>query len=101
MVAEPAVAYTTASHPAAFWGEHDFKGSPELAERLGRLLNEREGENKRLITLKVEPSLLDAVKAVAGAKGLSYSALIRMWLLERLHTERSRYIRQRPPDKEA
>ncbi len=79
---------------AAFWDEHEFTEFPELVEKLGKLLKAREGENKKLIALKVEPSLLGAVKAVAQAKGFGYSALIRMWLLERLRAEHGRYMRQ-------
>ncbi len=82
---------------AEFWDKHEFTEFPEFVEKLGKLLKARQGENKKLIALKVEPSLLGAIKAVAAAKGLGYSALIRMWLLERLQAERGRYLgRARP-----
>lgn len=94
IVAEGTVPYfKTDQEAAAFWDQHEYTEFPGLVEKLERLLKAREQENKKLITLKVEPSLLAAIKVVAETKGLGYSALIRMWLLERLHAERSRSMR--------
>lgn len=75
-----------------YWDNHEFTEFPKLVYKLGQLLKKRGRENKKLIALKVEPSLLGAIKIVAGAKGLGYSALIRMWLLERLESEQSQYM---------
>lgn len=73
---------------AEFWDKHEFTEFPEMAEKIGKLLKARERENKKLIALKIEPSMLAAIKMVATAKGLNSSSLIRMWLLERLNAER-------------
>lgn len=42
-----------------------------------------------VIQCRVEPTHIDKLRALAQAKGLSVSALTRMWLLERLQQEKS------------
>ena len=42
-----------------------------------------------VIQCRVEPGQLDQLQEIARAKGLSVSALTRMWLLERLGQEKS------------
>lgn len=41
-------------------------------------------ELKKPITLRLEPSQIDAVKKIAGKKGLPYQTLIRLWITERI-----------------
>ncbi|MCL6479390.1 MAG: BrnA antitoxin family protein [Peptococcaceae bacterium] len=80
---------------ASFWDEHDstefvddfepidIKVSPELEEEI---LNRR--ELKKPITLRLAPTQIDAVKRIAVKKGLPYQTLIRMWITERIETEK-------------
>ena len=42
-----------------------------------------------VIQCRVEPTHIHQLRALAEAKGLSVSALTRMWLLERLQQEKS------------
>ena len=42
-----------------------------------------------VIQCRVEIRQMDELQEIAGAKGLSVSALTRMWLLERLQQEKS------------
>jgi hypothetical protein len=42
-----------------------------------------------VIQCRVEAGQMDQLQAIAQAKGLSVSALTRMWLLERLQQEKS------------
>lgn len=79
---------------ARFWDEHDstefieefepvdISVSPELEEEI---LNKR--ELKKPVTLRLEPKQIDAVKRIAGRKGLPYQTLIRMWITERIKRE--------------
>lgn len=79
---------------ARFWDEHD---SIEFIEEFDpieiEVASELEEEilNKRVlkkpVTLRLEPSQIDAVKKIAVKKGLPYQTLIRMWIVERIRTE--------------
>ena len=42
-----------------------------------------------VIQCRVEPGQMDELREIARAKGLSVSALTRMWLIERLRQEKS------------
>lgn len=42
---------------------------------------------KEIMSLRLEPTLHDKLKRAADRKGLTTSALIRMWLIERLDQE--------------
>ena len=42
-----------------------------------------------VIQCRVEPGQMDELQEIARAKGLSVSALTRMWLIERLRQEKS------------
>ena len=79
---------------ARFWDEHDstefikefdpieIEVAPVLEEEI---LNKR--VLKKPVTLRLEPSQIDAVKKIAVKKGLPYQTLIRMWIVERIRTE--------------
>lgn len=58
---------------------------PELEEEILR-----RRELKKPVTLRLEPSQIEAVKKIAAKKGLAYQTLIRMWIAEAI--ERSRGI---------
>jgi predicted DNA-binding ribbon-helix-helix protein len=45
------------------------------------------GSRKEIMSMRLEPSLHDKLKRVADRKGLATSALIRMWLIERLEQD--------------
>ena len=86
--------FKTEEEEARFWDEHDSTEfiedfepvdialSPELEEEI---LNKR--ELKKPVTLRLAPNQIDAVKKIAGKKGLPYQTLIRMWITERIKTE--------------
>ena len=87
--------FKTEEEEARFWDEHDsiefieefepveIKVSPELEEKI---MNRR--ELKKPITLRLEPKQIDTVKKIAIMKGLPYQTLIRMWITERIKTEK-------------
>jgi len=86
--------FRTEEEEARFWDEHDstefiedfepveIELSPELEDEI---LSKR--ELKKPITLRLEPSQIDAVKRIAVKKGLPYQTLIRLWITERIRTE--------------
>ncbi|BCV20417.1 CopG family antitoxin [Moorella sp. Hama-1] len=47
-------------------------------------------ELKKPITLRLEPSQIEAVKRIAVRKGLPYQSLIRMWIVEGIQRSKAR-----------
>lgn len=45
---------------------------------------------KEVVAIRLDKKMVDALKALARTKGIGYSPLIRMWLIERLKLEMSR-----------
>jgi len=81
---------------ALFWDEHDttefieefepaeVEIAPELKDKI---LSKR--ELKKAVTLRLEPSQIEAIKKIAAKKGLPYQTLIRMWLTEKIAKEKN------------
>jgi len=44
---------------------------------------------KQSLTLRIEPSRVREIKAVADDLGVPYQTLMRMWIIERLHRTRA------------
>lgn len=84
--------FKTEEEEARFWDEHDsteyfddfepvdIKVSPELENEI---IDKR--ELKKPVTLRLEPSQIDAVKKNAYKKGLPYQTLIRMWVVKEIN----------------
>jgi hypothetical protein len=49
-----------------------------------------------VMSLRLEPTLHEKLKRVADRKGLATSALIRMWLIERLEEDAEHERRKKP-----
>jgi predicted DNA binding CopG/RHH family protein len=41
-------------------------------------------ETKKKVTMRIEPSLVDAVKTEAAKLGIPYQSLIRAWVIEQV-----------------
>ena len=81
-------AFRTDEEERAFWETHrpgDYVEAlaPEQVQ-VSRNLRERVREGKKNLTLRVEPSRVQEIKAVARNMGLPYETLMRMWIIERL-----------------
>jgi len=67
-----------------FWADHSFEDY---------LDDTRKGEieflrkPKKAITVRLDPEDIEMVEKLARYKGLSYTALIRMWIKEKLRKE--------------
>ncbi|MBI4608419.1 MAG: hypothetical protein HY726_05360, partial [Candidatus Rokubacteria bacterium] len=46
-------------------------------------------ERKKNLTLRMEPSRVREIKAVARELGVPYQTLMRMWIVERLRREKA------------
>ncbi|MER3447839.1 MAG: hypothetical protein C4291_13860 [Candidatus Dadabacteria bacterium] len=70
---------------AEFWNTHslkEFEGDLEFLKEKIFVKTE-----KQVMTIRVDKKLVDAIKAIAREKGINYSTLARMWLIERIKKE--------------
>lgn len=68
---------------ARFWDTHDLTDFEDQLEEVPEPVFERKTET--VITLYLQPQEVEAVKRVAQARGVEQEALIREWVLEKLH----------------
>jgi predicted DNA binding CopG/RHH family protein len=67
---------------AAFWDSHDLTAFEDQLEEVAEPVFERE----TVVQIRLQPKDVDAIKAVAKAKGMDYADLIREWVLENVQT---------------
>jgi len=70
---------------AQFWDTHsliEFEDDLELVREKVFVKPE-----KQVMTIRVDKKLANALKIIAGEKGINYSTLARMWLIERIKKE--------------
>ncbi|MGQ0569669.1 MAG: CopG family antitoxin [Armatimonadota bacterium] len=88
-------AFRTDEEERAFWETHragDYLEDMSPGKvRVSRGLRERVLERKQNLTLRMEPSRVQAIKAIARQLGVGYQTLMRMWVNERLREEQARY----------
>ena len=85
--------FRTDEEERAFWEAHspgEFVAAmkPEPVQVAAKL-RERVKERKQNLTLRMEPSRVREIKAVAHELGVPYQTLMRMWIVERLRRERA------------
>ena len=85
-------AFRTDEEERTFWETHapgDYVGStmPEKVQ-VAKRLRARVKERKQNLTLRMEPSRVEEIKAVAAELGIPYQTLMRMWIVERLRREK-------------
>jgi len=70
---------------AQFWDTHsliEFEDNLELVKEKVFVKPE-----KQVMTIRVDKKLANALKIIAREKGINYSTLARMWLIERIKKE--------------
>ena len=76
----------------AFWERHrpgDYVRQMRTERvQVSSRLRQRVKERKQNLTLRMEPSRVREIKAVAHELGVPYQTLMRMWIVERLRRER-------------
>ena len=68
---------------AQFWDTHDLTDFTDELEEVHEPIFERRAEETVTIHLPAEE--VEVVKRMAEAKGVQHTALIRAWVLEKLH----------------
>lgn len=84
--------FRTDEEERAFWETHS-PGEYVGAMRPGRVqvsqrLRQQVRERKKNLTLRMEPSRIQEIKAVAQELGIGYQTLMRMWIVERLRRQK-------------
>jgi len=77
--------FKTEKEIADFWDTHslaDFEDELRPAKDVVFVKPERQ-----IVSLRLDTKIVRALKALAATKGIGYSPLIRMWILERFHRE--------------
>jgi hypothetical protein len=69
---------------AQFWDTHDLTDFEEELEEVTEPVFER--KPKTMIPLHLHPQELEAIRRVAQAQGVEEAALVREWVLEKLHS---------------
>jgi predicted DNA binding CopG/RHH family protein len=98
-------AFRTDEEERAFWKTHrpgDYVEAlgPERVQ-VSRSLRDRVRERKKNLTLRMEPSRVQEIKAVARSLGLPYQTLMRMWIIERLRRARAEPRQRATPSRGA
>jgi predicted DNA binding CopG/RHH family protein len=79
--------FKTEKDAARFWDAHRFedyyKDTREAAIRFVK-------KPKKTVAIRMDPDDMKSVEAIAQHNGLSYTALLRMWIKEYLARERKR-----------
>lgn len=79
--------FKTDEEAARFWEAHGFqdyhKDTKEAEIKFVR-------RPKRTVALRLDPVDIESVERIAEKKGLSYTALLRMWIKEHLAIEEQR-----------
>lgn len=57
--------------------------------QVSRRIRERVRERKQNLTLRMDLSRVEEIKALAEESGLPYQTLMRMWIFERLRREKA------------
>jgi predicted DNA binding CopG/RHH family protein len=69
---------------AAFWDTHSFENyQGDTRESEIRFIR----KPKKTVAVRLDPQDIQSVESIAERKGLSYTALIRMWIKEQLARE--------------
>lgn len=66
---------------AAYWDTHSFAEQAQETTDAGIRFVRRP---KRAISIRLDPEDIAKIEAMAETKGLSYTALLRMWVKEHL-----------------
>ena len=78
--------FKTVDEERDFWERHDFTDFVEDTEEAKTQFV----RPKRVqVTFRLDPQDMKKIKEVAEEKGLSYTALVRMWVKEKLGSSKS------------
>ena len=68
---------------ARFWDKYDLTEFEDQLEEVREPVFER--KPKTVITIRLRPEEVEAVRRLAKVRGVGQAALLRQWVLEKLH----------------
>ena len=68
---------------AQFWDTHDLTDFEDQLEGV----NEPVFERKKVLKIQLEPEEVESVIQIARLRGVSYTELIKEWVLEKIHAK--------------
>ena len=68
---------------ARFWDAHDLTDFEGQMEEVMERVFQRQAE---AVLVPLRPQEVEAVKRIAESRGIEYGALIRGWVLEKIHS---------------
>jgi predicted phosphatase len=68
---------------AHFWDTHDLTDFEDQLEGV----NEPVFERKKVLKIQLEPEEVESVIQIARSRGVSYTELIKEWVLEKIHVK--------------
>ena len=77
--------FKTEAEEAEFWQKHsplEFEGELKEVENI-----HFPSPKRSIVAIKMNDQMVKTLKDISGRKGIGFSSLIRMWVLERLKTE--------------
>ncbi len=78
--------FTSEQEEALFWDTHNSTEFLDDTEPVDVAFVDAR-PTKKLITLRLDPGVIERLKEIAQRKGLGYQTLMRMWVMERLTQE--------------
>lgn len=72
---------------AEFWDTHSLADYEEDLKPAKNIVFVR--PERQIVSLRLDTKVIKALKQLASKKGLGYSPLLRMWILERFYSEAS------------
>lgn len=76
--------FKTEKEAARFWDTHSFE---DYHKDTGKAAIRFVKRPKKTVAIRLDPDDIKSVEAIAQRKGLSYTALLRMWIKEYLARE--------------
>lgn len=83
----------TEEEAAEFYGSHDLAEIWDDLEPVKEPFAPSPRLRESMVSLRLEPRYLDAVKRLAKRKGLSYHALLQLWIAEMVEREAPDLVR--------
>lgn len=79
--------FKTKEEEAKFWDTHSFADYWDEFEDIDLIVDLQKHKEETLV-VRLQKDTKDKIKTVAQKKGLSTSSLARLWLTEKLHSQR-------------
>ena len=75
---------------AKFWDTHSFTDFEDELEEVD-LMFDLEKEKTNTLVVRVQKKFKESLEKIAMKKGLNVSTLARMWLIEKLNSQKEKY----------